>query len=69
MQKNANFSRFELGAQQLAQPGTDPDCERDRRIFERFRERSKQSLRQRVYPGAAARVFVEGAARRRRWFP
>jgi hypothetical protein len=69
MEKKANFSRFKLGAQQLAQPGADPDCERDRRIFERFREDFKQPLRKRVCPAAAARGFMEGAARRWRWFP
>ena len=62
MEKNPNFSRFELRAQQLAQPGADPNCERDRRIFERFWEGFKQPLRKRVYPAAAADGFVESAA-------
>jgi hypothetical protein len=68
MEKNANISRFELGAQQLAKPRTDSDRERDRRIFEGFREGCKQSLRNRIYPGAAARGFAEAAAARC-WFP
>jgi hypothetical protein len=60
MEEKANISRFELRAQQLAKPGTDTDRERDRRIFEGFREGFKQPLRKRVYP--AADGFVESAA-------
>jgi hypothetical protein len=58
MEKNTNISPFELGAQQLAEPGTDPDRERDRWISEGFREGFKQPLGKRVYPAAAADAFA-----------